>query len=45
MRFEFMRKYEKELSIEKMAEVLGVSRSGYYDFLKRVESIRAKENE
>ena len=44
MRFEFMRKYEKELSIEKMAEVLGVSRSGYYDFLKRVESIRAKEN-
>ncbi len=39
-----MKKYEKELSVEKMAEVLGVSRSGYYDFLKRGESIRAKEN-
>src|SRR5215207_3924062 len=44
MRFEFMQKYEKELSVEKMAEVLGVSRSGYYDFLNRRESIRAKEN-
>lgn len=44
MRFEFMKKYEKELSVEKIAEVLGVSRSGYYDFLKKGESIRAKEN-
>jgi putative transposase len=39
-----MRDYEKEFSIEKMAKVLGVSRSGYYDFLVRVKSGRAKEN-
>lgn len=44
MRFEFMRKYEKELNVEKMAEILGVSRSEYYNFLKRGESLRAKEN-
>lgn len=44
MRFEFMKKNEKEFNVEKMAEVLGVSRSGYYDFLKRVESTRSKEN-
>ena len=45
MRFEFMKEYEKEFSIEKMARVLGVSRSGYYDFLKTEKSTRAKENE
>lgn len=39
-----MRKYEKELNVEKMAEILGVSRSEYYNFLKRGESLRAKEN-
>jgi putative transposase len=44
MRFEFMKKYEKELSVEKMAKVLGVSRSGYYDFLNRGESERVREN-
>jgi putative transposase len=44
MRFEFMKKHEKELNVEKMAEVLSVSRSGYYEYLKRAESIRAKEN-
>lgn len=44
MRFEFMKKYEKELNVEKMAKILGVSRSGYYDFLKRGESVRSEEN-
>jgi putative transposase len=44
MRFEFMKKYEKELNVEKMAKVLGVSRSGYYDFLNRGESVGVKEN-
>lgn len=44
MRFEFMRDNKKKFSIEKMAEVLDVSRAGYYDFLKRGESSTAKEN-
>lgn len=39
-----MKKNENIFSIEKMAEVLGVSRSGYYDFLARGESRTAKEN-
>jgi transposase InsO family protein len=45
MRFEFMREHAGEFCIEKMAEVLGVCRSGYYDFLRRKTSTRAKENE
>lgn len=45
MRFEFMNKYKEQFSIEKMAEVLSVSSSGYYDFLKGDKSKRAKENE
>jgi putative transposase len=44
MRFEFMRDNEKRFNIEKMAEVLGVSRSGYYDFLERGESPTTLEN-
>jgi putative transposase len=45
MRFEFMKDYSKEFEIEKMAKVLGVSRSGYYDFLVRKKSLREAENE
>lgn len=45
MRFEFMREHAGEFCVEKMAEVLGVCRSGYYDFLGRKTSTRAKENE
>lgn len=44
MRFEFMRDNEKRFSVEKMAKILGVSRSGYYDFLNRGESATAKAN-
>jgi putative transposase len=40
-----MKKHKKEFSIEKMAKVLGVSRSGYYDFLERPICSRAIENE
>ena len=40
-----MRRHEKEFSIEKMAQVLNVSRSGYYGFLVKEESARAIENE
>ena len=45
MRFEFMKEHENEFNVEKMAKVLGVSRSGDYEFLKAEKSIRAKENE
>lgn len=40
-----MRRYEKEFSIEKMARMLNVSRSGYYDFLERGKSSRELEND
>jgi putative transposase len=45
MRFEFMKEYREEFSTEKMARLLGVSRSGYYDFLDRATSAREVENE
>lgn len=45
MKFEFMKEHAKEFSIEKMAEVLRVCRSGYYKFLKRVPSKRDLKNE
>jgi transposase InsO family protein len=40
-----MKEYREEFSIEKMARVLGVSRSGYYDFLEKEKSAREVENE
>ena len=40
-----MRENENEFSIEKMAKVLNVSRSGYYEFLSRGKSARSIENE
>jgi len=39
-----MRDNKKRFSIEKMAKVLGVSRSGYYDFIVRGESRTKLEN-
>ena len=45
MIYEFIKTYKNEFSIEKMAKVLGVSRSGYYEFMKRGKSARALENE
>ena len=45
MRFEFMKQYRQEFSIEKMAKILNVSRSGYYDFLEKGKSKREIENE
>lgn len=44
MRFEFMKAHSQEFKIEKMAQVLGVSRCGYYEYLGRVPSQRALEN-
>jgi putative transposase len=40
-----MKKHEEEFSIEKMAKVLNVSRSGYYDYLAKEKSARWVENE
>jgi hypothetical protein len=40
-----MRRHEKEFTIEKMAQVLNGSRSGYYSFLVKVKSPREVENE
>lgn len=40
-----MKKHEKEFSIEKMANILNVSRSGYYDYLIRGKSTRSAKNE
>lgn len=45
MKFEFMRRYSRTFSIEKMARILGVSRSGYYEFIDRAPSKRSAENE
>lgn len=39
-----MKEHEQEFSLERMAKVLGVSRSGYYRFLKRKPSARAEKN-
>lgn len=39
-----MKMYDHEFPIERMAKVLGVSRSGYYRFLKAKPSVREKEN-
>lgn len=40
-----MKDHAAEYSIEKMAVILEVSRSGYYDFINRVPSKRTIENE
>lgn len=39
-----MKRYNQEFPIERMAKVLGVSRSGYYRFLKAEPSLRDQEN-
>jgi len=40
-----MKQYTQEFPVERMAEVLGVSRSSYYRFLKAGPSARDQENE
>jgi len=39
-----MKKYKKEFQVGKMAKVLKVSRSGYYKYINKKESLREKEN-
>ncbi|OJW47898.1 MAG: hypothetical protein BGO67_03135 [Alphaproteobacteria bacterium 41-28] len=40
-----MKQYNQEFPIERMAKVMGVSRSGYYRFLKEKQSLRDQANE
>ena len=45
MKYRFMDRYGSDFAVTKMAEVLGVSRSGYYASRGRARSVRALENE
>lgn len=40
-----MKQYHRTFCVDQMAKVLGVSRSGYYEYLRRSKSPRACENE
>jgi transposase InsO family protein len=44
MRYRFIENHRSEFRVLKMVEVFDVSRSGYYQWRKRPESIRAKAN-
>lgn len=44
MRYRFILEHEKAWPVKVMCEVLGVSRSGYYDWKPRRECSRAREN-
>jgi putative transposase len=45
MKYAFMQAHATKFSIERMSNVLGVSRSGYYRFIHAVPSKRAQEDE
>lgn len=45
VRFQFLKEHQKEYNIQKDCKILGMSRSGFYDYLKRRKSNRAIENE
>ena len=45
MKYEFMQSHENEFSIERMSKMLGVSRSSYYCFEKRIPCQRLLEEE
>lgn len=44
MKYAFIRDHGKDYSVTRLCEALEVSTSGYYDWLDRPESARAKEN-
>jgi putative transposase len=45
MKYGFISQYKNEFSVERMSKVLGVSRSGYYAFIKAGSCKRDQENE
>ena len=45
MKYKFIKEHRKDWTIRRMANVLDVSVSGFYDWLKRPKSKRTKENE
>ena len=45
MKYAFMAAHEKEFSLKRMCQVLGVGRSGYYAWRERPQSFRERENE
>ncbi|CDG65107.1 hypothetical protein MBMB1_1005 [Methanobacterium sp. MB1] len=45
MIYGFIREHSNEFAVEKMCQVLGVSRSGYYSWLKRKPGSRKKTND
>ena len=45
MKLEFMKNHNQEFNVEKMAQILGVGRSSYYEFIGRTPSQRAIKNE
>ena len=45
MKYKFIKDYRSEFEVEKMCQVLGVSRSGYYAWCKQPKSRREEENE
>jgi transposase InsO family protein len=44
LKYEFIRHHRKEQKVIKLCEVMEVSTSGFYDWLKRPESERSQEN-
>ena len=44
MKYKFIKEHSSEFSVEEMSKFLGVSRSGYYDWLSRPVSNHEKEN-
>ena len=45
VRFQFLKEHQKEYNIQKACRILRISRSGFYDYLKRHKSKRAIEYE
>lgn len=44
MKYRFIKTHREYFRVSRMCSVLGVSRSGFYDWLRRPESVRARSN-
>ena len=45
MKFQFLKEHQKQYNVKKACKILNISRSGFYDYLKRRKSKRMIENE